>query len=115
MKAPEAYKENITPIVDSINELHAELREARQEHIDTYKPYNIGDKLKLTRIAVAGMNSEGEYTVSPERIYYAYVYDFRIGGSGNVIPKLKKAKKDGSMGKREEYGYAGKIELVTPG
>lgn len=76
-----------------------ELRDLEDEYKNSNQKYPIGSKICITAPEHTGWKLMSKETVLfPERKRYAYVVGYEIR-CNNVIPILKKAKKDGTISK----------------
>lgn len=98
---------------DIKNRIQAEkdhLKELDSKYIRANLLYSIRERVKIVTPPYKYWNKMTEHT---ER--YAYVIGYEINYSGDVIPILKKEKKDGTMGQIKDYfnSNTSYIERIT--
>lgn len=80
-----------------------EMRDLEDEYISSNQRFPIGSKVCITTPAHTGMVlSTCETVMFPEEKRYSYVIGYEIR-YGEVVPKLMKAKKDGTISKMQDY------------
>lgn len=98
----EEFKKRRSEIYEEISKLENERNEMDRVYIEEHKPFNVGDKIKVTGGWIKGS-------------CLAYVIGFRLGYDLEIEPVLKKVKKDGTMSSMGLYLYGNEqFELVEP-
>ena len=96
----ETRKAEIQSEIDSWKQ---ELRDLEDEYISSNQKFPVGSKVCITTPAHTGwLLHNHETVVFPEEKRYSYVIGYEIR-SGEVVPKLMKAKKDGTISKMRDY------------
>lgn len=96
------FKKRRHEIYEEISKLEQERNEMDRAYIEEHKPFNVGDKIKVTGKWIRGS-------------CLAYVIGFRLGYDLEIEPVLKKVKKDGTMSCMGLYLYGSEqFELVEP-
>jgi hypothetical protein len=101
-------------IQEKIDTLKCEMMDLKQAYIDSNAPFPVGSKVCIINPPSEGWAFDNRERIHiPERRRYAYIEGYIIF-CDEVFPKLKKAKKDGSMSKAADNGFWGecKIELA---
>lgn len=98
-------------ILSKINSYKKEMRELEDEYISSNQKFPIGSKVYLTIPAHTSRLLWGNETKTiPEEKKLAYVTGYEIV-SNEVVPILRKAKKDGTISKLREYTSFSKFTI----
>jgi hypothetical protein len=111
------YQERRCEINTGIEKLKHELNMLNDEYMDSnHNDLQVGEKIQIITPArnLRRLGSD-DIIPYPEEIRIAYVVGFEIGGYPNtddVIPTLKKAKKDGSISKVNDWLFGNTIRKI---
>lgn len=93
----EEFKSKKEIINSKIRELNNEMMKLKKEYIKSNENYPIGSKVCVTiPSSVYTILDTLESSAVPESKQYAYIVDYEIDHRDNVVPCLKKVKKDGT-------------------
>ena len=82
-------------IVAKIDSLKHELHELRNEYIKSVYSYPVGTKVRVTYSVIKGSKPEE---------YIGFIMSYKIHfATGDVLPVLAQAKKDGTPSKRKHF------------
>jgi hypothetical protein len=85
------YIKNKQKIEDQIRDLRQKLKYLKSEYIEANRIFKDGEKVKVTNA-----------TNSKEK--FAFVYGYTVDSfSNDLVPKIKRCKKDGTMSKVNDY------------
>jgi len=86
-------------ILKEADELYRKLNNLRDDYIEKNKPFNVGDKVKITTPQIMYPGGRIEKNV----VRYAFVHGFKVNEVGKIIPELIEAKKDGKPSKNADF------------
>lgn len=89
-------------IQEKMDTVKREMMDLKQAYIDSNSPFPVGSKICIINPPFEGWAFDNRERIHiPEKRRYAYVEGYEIFFD-EVFPKLKKAKKDGSMSKTND-------------
>lgn len=100
----EEYIQSKKEMKSQIKELQKRVIELNDQYISDNKPFEIGDRVKVTTPARKDFIGE-----SKEKVRIAFVSSFKIDWDDNIKPNLIKMKQDGTPSKHGDYLYNSEI------
>lgn len=98
-------------IQEKMDAVKREMMDLKQAYIDSNAPFPVGSKICIINPPFEGWAFDNRERIHiPERRRYAYIEGYTIIFD-EVYPKLKKAKKDGSMSKAADNGFWGECKM----
>ena len=86
-----------------INNLKIELLKLKQEYIKSNAKFEVGQKVKIITPPHKFWIANGEEGMTEHKERFAYIEGYAVDHMNNVCPKLKKAKKDGTISKHDDW------------
>lgn len=102
------YQNAKKSIESSIDALKKQLQELTNDYIESNKTFVEGSKVLITTEAQPYYklnpvsNKVSEY-VTKEEARFAFIVGYEVDYNHNVVPLLKKCKKDGTISKNNDY------------
>lgn len=99
----EQYLKELKELNDSMDSLKNKLRVLKTSYIADNSNFKIGDKVKIVSPPHPFFSIGGKKVITSHSERFAYVDGFEIDYNKDVVPTLKKAKKDGSISQHKDW------------